>query len=535
MDWLGIVFQVLGGLALFMFGIHFLSDGLKRAAGEKLKSILERMTNRPIKGVFAGAVTTAVIQSSSLTTVMLVGLINSGLLSLEQGVGVVLGAEIGTTITAQILAFQIGTLFFPIIALGFFLFFFSKNHKHKEYGQIILGFGILFLGMYTMSSGVKPLRADPFMIEILVSFGTVPILGVLAGAIFTGIVQSSSATTGLVVAMGIENVIDLQSAIAIILGANIGTCITALIASIGTSLNAKRVAVSHFLFNVTGVILFFFFIPLFAYLVSLTASDLPRQIANAHTIFNVAMTIIMLPAVGLLVRATKIIVPGEDIQVDRGAKFADKRLLSAPEIALGQAEKETVRMAKIAHEMLVNSEKAVFQKDGKLLKTVMLQEEAVDELDNIIEAYLIKISRKSLTKKQRKKLTLLLHAISDIERVGDHANNLAEKGEQKLRQKAGFSKSAYKELALMFKKTRECYSAAVRVLETGDKRIAKKVLKLETEVDYLEKKLEKAHLRRLKRGTCRAELGPIYIDIIRNLERTSDHARNIAYAVLMGF
>ena len=535
MNFILITFAVIGGLALFLYGLSLLSGGLQKVAGHRLRLVLEKLTNRPVKGIFVGLFITATIQSSSITTVTLLGLINSGLMSLEQAVGVVLGAEIGTTVTAQIISFKIGSMFFPLIAVGFFLFFFGKKDKYKQLGQIILGFGILFLGMHTMSSTLRPLRDNDFLIKTLTNFGKVPGLGIIAGAVFTGIIQSSSATTGLVIAMGKENIINLNSAIPIILGANIGTCVTALIASIGSSLSAKRAAMSHLMFNVIGVLLFFPFLKHFAQLVSLTSLELPRQIANAHTIFNTTMTCIMLPATGFLIALVKKMVPGEEIRADKGIMYLDDKLLYTPSIAIGQAKKETMRMAAIVSEMLNNSEKALLTGEKKFILPVLKNEESVDELDNMIESYLTKISHRSLSQEQSREIAILVHSISDIERVADHTHNIAELVEYMKKEKIKFSKTAIEELKEIFDAAKQSYTEAINVLSTKDAELAQKVLDLEVVVDHMQKELEKNHFERLKKGICKAEAGPIYLDIIRNLERVSDHAHNIAYVTIIGF
>jgi phosphate:Na+ symporter len=497
--------------------------------------MLEKLTNNRIKGVFVGASLTALIQSSSITTVTLVGLLNAGLINLRQAVGVVLGAEIGTTITAQIVAFKIGTMFFPLIVAGVFLQFFCKNSRYRNIGKIILGFGILFLGMYTMSSSMKPLRESAMVVEMLAGFGKTPILGVLAGAILTGIIQSSSATTGMVIAMGMEDVITLQSAIPIILGANIGTCVTVILASLGSSLSAKRTALSHLLFNTIGVCMFFPFLIPFGNLVSLTASSLPRQIANAHFIFNTSMTVLMLPFLGGLVWLVKKMVPGEEVRVDRGLKYIDKRLIRTPAIGLEQAKKEAGRMGKIAGTMLRDCKKTLFERENKLILYVKNKEKSVDEIDDLIEEYLTKISEKHLTEKQKRKLAVITHAISDIERIADHANNIGELVELKNKRKISFSKTALKELKEMFKIAEESFRKSLKLLDSWDPGLCKQILDLEVKADHLEKIMEEKHFERLKKGTCKPEAGPIFLDIIRNLERITDHAHNIAYSIKLGF
>lgn len=533
MDIIGIFFGVAGGLALFLFGLKILSDGLKKAAGERLKIMLERLTNRASKGVLVGAFTTALIQSSSITMVTLIGLINAGLLTFKQAIGVMLGAEIGTTITAQIIAFRIGIYYLPIIAVGFFMYFFTKDKKYHYIGQTILGFGILFLGMSIMSGSVKTLRIDPFFIEFLKSFGRMPILGVIAGAIFTGIIQSSSATTGLVIAMGMENVITLESAIALIFGANIGTCVTGLIASIGSSLQARRVAVAQVMVNVLGVALFLPLIFNFANIVAMTSNDLPRQIANAHTIFNVIVTIVMLPLVGILAKIVERVVPGEEIKIERGTKYIDKRILNTPIIAISQAHKEVNRMASIAANMLEMVKSAILNKDKSIIKKVYEQEDVVDELRDKIEDYLNEISKKSLSIENANMLACLNHVVTDIERVADHAENMAEFAEEMIKNKLHFSRLAIKEFENIHGKTLRVYKKSIKALENRNKRIAKEVIKLEDEIDRLEKKYRNNHIKRLEKGICDPRAGIIFVEILTNLERVSDHACNIAGDVLM--
>ena len=535
MNFMAIAFGVVGGLALFLYGLSLLSNGLQKVAGDRFRQMLEKLTDRPIKGVFVGLFTTAMVQSSSVTTVSLLGFINSGLMTLEQAVGVVLGAEIGTTVTAQIVSFKIGTMFFPLIGVGFFLFFFARKEKYKNLGHIILGFGILFLGMHTMSSVLRPLSSNTFFVNTLKNFGKTPVLGIVAGAVFTGIIQSSSATTGLVIAMGRQNIIDLNSAIPIIMGANIGTCVTALIASVGSSLSAKRAAMSHFTFNTVGVLLFFPLLAQFTWIISLTSPELSRQIANAHTMFNTTMTIIMLPATGLLVALVKRIIPGEDVTVDKGIMYLDDKVLHTPSIAIGQAKRETMRMAAIVEEMLNSSKKALLTRQEGFILPVLKNEESIDQLDDVIERYLTRISHRPLSQSQSEEIAILVHSISDIERVADHTHNIAELAQYMKKEKIHFSKDAMNELEEMFDTARQSFVSAVNVLNTGDEKLGRKVLDLEVAVDHMERELEKNHLERLKKGICGPEAGPIYLDIVRNLERISDHAHNIAYVTMIGF
>ncbi len=535
MDFVPIVFGIIGGLALFLYGITLLSSGLQKAAGEKLKELIERLTNNKIKAVGVGAIVTAIIQSSSITTVTLVGLINAGLISLEQAIPIIMGANIGTTVTAQLIAFKIGGFALPVIAIGFAINILAKKPAHKYVGQIILGFGLLFLGMTTMSSGVKPLRSDPAMLSMLQSFGAVPGLGILAGAGFTAIIQSSSATSGLVIAMASEQLLDLNAAIAIIIGANIGTCITVLLASFGATLTSKRAALSHIIFNLIGAAIFFVLFVPFAQLVSVTAADLPRQIANAHLIFNVSSTLIMLPFVGLFAFAVKKILPGKEIEIDGGVKYLDERVLNAPSIAIGQAEKEALRMGQLALSTLEDSYTAFRKNDLKLVKIVEKKEDAIDLLDNAIELFLTKVTQRELSREQSGKAGALVHAISDIERVSDHANNIGELAEIKAREKSVFSKKAQLELEELFKKSIDSYRKAIFVMANKDKKIAAQVFALEQEIDGLTKQFEQNHFDRLKSKKCDPEAGIVFIEVLRNLERISDHAHNISMATIHGF
>ena len=534
MDVVPIVFGLVGGLALFLYGLLLLSTALQKIAGDGLKVILERVTNKRWKGVAVGAGITAIVQSSSVTTVTVIGLINAGLLTLTQAVPVIIGANIGTTITAQLVAFKIGAFAMPIIAIGFLLFFAGKNYKQRLAGEVVLGFGLLFLGMNLMGVAVAPLKESPLFMDIVQEFGIYPILGLLVGLIFTAVVQSSSATVALVIAMSMQGLIGLPVALPIILGADIGTCATVMIASIGARLSAKRAALAHLFFNFVGVLIIFPLLPLFFPLLSLTAEDVPRQIANAHTIFKLAFAVIFFPFIGLLILAVKRLIPGEEPKIERGVKFLDKRTLGTPAIAISLAEKEAERMGLMALSSVDNAAKAFESNDLKLVKVVEKQEDAVDELDNAIEAFLVKITRKELSKRQAKRVAALTHIISDIERVSDHANNIAELAERKAREKLSFSRPALRELDVMFKKSRESFAKSVNVMVSGNRKLAKKVMDLESEIDGLESQFEQNNFERTTYKKCNAKSSVVFADAIRNLERISDHAHNISMATTFG-
>ncbi len=529
------IFNLLGGLALFLYGLYTLSEGFKNVFFKSLKDILKRLTNNPIKGVVLGTFITSVIQSSSVTIVTLIGFLNAGLMNLGQAIGVMLGAEIGTTITAQVVAFKIGLYYYPFIIVGCLFFFFCKKKEQKVIGQILIGFGILFLGMQTMSQGARVIQEIPFFLNLLDSFSSIAILGVLAGVIFTSIIQSSSATTGLVIAMGMEGVLTLPAAIAIILGANIGTCITGLLASIKSCKSSKRLAIAHLMVNTLGVLIFMFLIPSFSKVVTLTSSDLGRQIANAHTIFNVLVVIGILPMLNFFKILVQKIVSGEIMEVERGVKFLEYKILHIPSLAISQAQKEVLRMAEIAKGMLEKSQKAMFTGNKDLIKLIENEEESVDELHHILDDYLTKISSQEISREESQKLAILLHAVTDIERIADHANNLAEISEFKSKNKITFSDYAEKELSIMLSKAIELFSHAIEALGENNQNIAQKALSLEKEIDQLEGQLRNSHYKRLKEGICQPQAGPIYLEIIMNLKRVSDHSENIASGVIMGF
>jgi len=530
-----IIFSMAGGLALFLFGMKVLSQGLQMAFGNKLRMLLEKLTNNKIGGVATGAVVTAIVQSSSITTVTLVGLINAGLITLAQSIPIIMGANIGTTITSQLIAFKVAKYSLAIIAVGFLLYSVSKRDSYKYAGQVILGFGILFLGMHLMSSEAKLLTKSAVIMNMLAQVGKVPVLGILSGIIFTAIVQSSSATSGLVISMGMENLLDLKAAILIILGANIGTCITVVFASIGSTLSSKRAALAHVLFNIVGVLIFILLLTPFISLVKWTSSDLARQIANAHVFFNIIVTALLLPLSGVLLIIVTRLIPGEEPKVEEGPRFLDKHTLRTPVTALAMAEKEAVRMAKIALSMIEASRLALFERSEKEIAIVIQKEDVVDLLDNEIEIFLAKIDKDALSTQQMANLAVLNHAISDIERIADHANNICELAAQRIKQKVRFSEEAFEELKDVFEKADQSLMLVSEVLMTGDTKATNEIKMIEKEVDKLVLELEDNHYERLNQGICTAKAGPIYLDILRNLERITDHTHNIACAKSIGF
>ena len=530
-----IFFNLLGGLSLFLYGLYILSDGLKQVFYKGLKDVLKKVTSSTIKTVGFGAFITAIIQSSSITVVTLVGLLNSSMLNLKQAIGVMLGAKIGTTITTQIIAFKIGLYYFPFIIVGSLLFFLFREKKVQNVGQIILGFGILFLGMQYMSEGAKAIQEIPSFVNTLYYFNDNIIAGILAGAILTAIVQASSVTIALSIALAAQGVLTLPVAIAITMGANIGTTITGFFASLASCKSAKRLVLSQFIVNILGVTIFAFLIPPFSRLVSLTSSDLGRQIANAHTLFNFFLVIASIPFIDLIRSFSLKVIPGPAEEVDRGIKFLEYKILSIPSLALLQAQKEVLHMANITKGMLEKANEAMFTGDRDLFNMVKTEESSVDELHHILDDYLTRISSQAFSKEDSQKLAILIHSVTDIERVADHANNLIEIYEFKAQKNIIFSEQAKSELNQLFQKAISAFTLSMEALDKNDHSIAQKAIELENESDRMEEELKQNHYDRLKEGTCRPEAGPMYLEIIMNLGRVTNHAENIARGVIMGF
>jgi phosphate:Na+ symporter len=534
MDVLAVAFGVVGGLAIFLYGLYMLSDGLKKVVGEKLKQLLARATNNPLKGALFGALTAATVHSG-LTMVILMGLLNAGVLTLTQGIGVMLGSEIGTTITAQLVASDIGIIFYPVIAFGLLLSVLAKNERYKNIGQVMLSLGLLYLGMNILSGSIRPLQDEPALKNFLYTLGQFPLSGLLAGALLTGIFNSSTALMGLLLSLGMNNLITLDAAIAVILGANIGSCVTGLMATVGSSLSAKRLSLTQVVINIIGALLFFPFITNFAGLIAMTSADLPRQIANAHSVFNIVVTLIMLPMVGLLASFVKRLLPGEEIKLKRGTEFIDEKLFAAPSFALSQAEKEVLRMGSLTCEMLDKATAAIQDDKKEAIAKVKELEGIVDEIYHTIDKFLNDSRFVNLSEKEFKKLAYLKHSLNDIERVGDHANNLVELAEKKMKKALTFSEDAKKEIATMCAKAKMIYEKALVALEGENEEVVKTVQELEEEIDRLQRVFEANHIRRLENKICNPLVGIIFVDILRNLERVGDHSTNIANAVLLGF
>lgn len=557
MDIFGLL-TMLGGLALFLYGMNTMGDGLAKMAGSRLEQILEKLTSTPIRAVLLGAAVTGVIQSSSATTVMVVGFVNSGIMKLSQAVGIIMGANIGTTITSWILSLSgvegdslwIQMLkpssFSPILALiGVIFLLFLKDEKKKDIGTIMLGFAVLMFGMETMSGAVKPLADVPEFTNLFVAFKN-PVLGMLVGAVLTAIIQSSSASVGILQAMCATGAVSFGAAIPIIMGQNIGTCVTALISAIGASKNAKRAALVHLYFNIIGTTIFmvvFYTLNACLNFAFLDSAANVAGVAVVHTAFNVAATAVLLPFSKGLERLAILTIPDKKTDaeiyvekqpeaVDEGMKLLDERFLEHPAFAVAQAKTAAVDMAKLVNEALALAIPLYQDYDKKKVQTICGIEEQVDKYEDALGTYLVRLCAKPLAEHDNHVLTTLLHSISDLERMADHAVNLAQSAQRMKKEKTTFSKKAQAELQLFSAAMNEILSLTFEVFENENATEAARIEPLEEVIDDLKEEIRARHIRRLAKGKCTIELGFALTDIVTNYERIADHCSNIAVAVI---
>ncbi|MFZ7102325.1 MAG: Na/Pi cotransporter family protein [Peptococcaceae bacterium] len=545
------LFSFLGGLGLFLFGIKSMSEGLQAVAGDRLRLILEQGTKSPLRGVLTGALMTALIQSSSGTTVLTVGLVNAGLLPLRQAIGVIMGANIGTTVTAYLIGFKLSAYALPIIALGVFLLFFFKNKRINYLGQVFLGFGLLFYGMDIMGQGLKPLRNSQYFIGLMSNVENNALLGILIGSVFTAIVQSSSATIGVLQELANQGVVTYFQAVPILFGDNIGTTVTALLAGIGASVAARRAALTHFLFNVIGTLIFLplFLTGIFTDIVKLLTDyvyillpgfegaweslNIKMQIAQTHGAFNVTNTLLQLPFVGFLTAFVTRLIPGDEKEFDIKPQYLEPRLLGNPPVALANASRELLRMGRIACECFENAVSYFLQHRSENKISAKQLEDLVDQLEKDITEYVVKASAgKKLDNELAARSYVILQAVGDLERVGDHADNLVELADYAQDNNVKFSDTAIEDLQNMINQVKEILVTSLEALKTEDIELAKKVVQSDDIIDQMEKDLRKAHIGRLNEGTCNGSAGAVYLDILSNLERIGDHSVNIAGYVL---
>lgn len=531
-----IAISLIGGLGLFLYGMNLMGEGLQKSAGSRLKKIIELLTSNILMGVLVGTVVTAIIQSSSATTVMVVGFVNAGIMSLGQAIGVIMGANIGTTVTAQLVSFNLEGLAPVALGIGIVFYLFSSKQKTKHLAEILIGFGILFTGMEFMKDAVKPLAELPDFKNALLYFGTHPILGILAGFLITGIVQSSSASMGMLIALASEGLLPLSSALPILYGDNIGTCVTSLLSSIGASINARRAAVMHLSFNVMGTIIFMLILnrPIMAIVSYLDPANTARQIANAHTLFNLLNVIILLPFSKYIVKLATKLIPERDsyAEAETTTKYLDERILETPSIALGNTIKEILRMGRKATLSLEHSMKGFMDKSNKDVSKTFEYEEVVNNLQKDLLNYLLMLSKSPLSEDERYQTDLLFHTVNDIERISDHADNIAELANDVIELDVNFSETAFNEMETIYSKTLSNFENALKVLKYKDVELAKNILEVEKEVNHLEKSFRKTHMDRLNNGKCTIDAGILYLDLLTNLERISDHSVNIAQRLL---
>ena len=547
------VLSMIGGLAMFLYGMETMGDGLAKTAGGKLEQILEKLTSTPIKGVLLGAAVTAVIQSSSATTVMVVGFVNSGIMKLSQAVGIIMGANVGTTVTSWIvslagiesnnilLQFLKPTSFCPILALiGIIFIMFTKDEKKHDIGGILLGFAVLMFGMDTMSNAVKPLADVPEFTGILTMFSN-PLLGMLAGAILTAVIQSSSASVGILQALCATGSVTFGTALPIIMGQNIGTCITALISAIGAKKNAKRAAFVHLYFNIIGTVLFmivFYTLNAFLHFAFLGQATNAAGVAVIHSVFNVIATVCLLPFHRLLEKLATITVRGNDEDEEEmeglptELALLDERFLEKPAFAVGHCVTVARKMAEVTEESLVLATNLLDHYDKKTAKRVAVLESQIDTFEDMLGTYIIKLSSKPLSVADNQTITTILHCSGNFERISDHAMNICETAQEMHKKELVFSEKASAELQTYIQALRKIVSMTMQAFNTDDYELAKHVEPLEDVIDGINSKAKKHHIKRLQKGKCTIALSVPFEDLLTNFERVSDHCSNVAVCMI---
>ncbi len=536
-DIMSIIFEFFGGLGIFLLGIKSMGDGLQKSAGDRLKDILDKFTSNPILGVIAGMIVTMLIQSSSGTTVLTVGLVNAGFMTLRQSIGVIMGANIGTTITAFIIGIKLEEYALPILAIGAIILFFSKNQKLSNIGEAIFGFGALFFGLKLMGDGLAPLQEVQAFHELMVDMSENSILGFLVGMVFTFVVQSSSATIGILQNLFGQGAIELEGALPVLFGNNVGTTITAVLASIGAAVAARRAALTHVVFNVIGSIIIMILLVPYTNLIAMIRDALglnaEMTIAFAHGIFNIANTLLLLPFIGVLAFIVTKLVPGEDSSLGIEPTHLDPIFIQqSPSVALDQAKEEVVRMGMYAVRGL--EEAALFASTHESIHAdnALQLENTINRMDQEITDYLIDLAATQLSESDSEKHSALLDCVRDIERMGDHFENIIELIQFKISNKIILTEQAKEDLEEMFEITIKSSKEAVESLLDRNRQKALRVVEYETQIDQMEKTFRKKHIIRLNEGICAPNSGMIYVDIISNLERIGDHALNIAEEVI---
>lgn len=538
------LFGLFGGLAIFIFGMNMMSESLQKVAGSKMKKVIGFLTVNPLMGVLAGVITTAVLQSSSATTVMVIGFVSAGLMTLKQGISVILGANIGTTMTAQLIAFKISDYVYLIVFIGFLIFFIAKSERIKNIGNSIFGFGLLFTGIETMSSVMKPLAASPVFTELIAHVADIPVLGVLVGTLMTLVVQSSSATIAVLQNFasqagpdGVSSIIGLAGAIPILLGDNIGTTITAILASIGQSRNAKRVALSHCMFNVSGALIFIWFVKPYAALIQAISPKGPevevisRQIANAHTCFNVTMTLLWLPLIWLLVKIVMTFIPEKSSEKlnTRKPLYLDGNLILQPAAALEMTAREVIHCSDMVGELIPACAEAFKKGDSQELRELEEETKAIAGINDAIMNYLANLfSAGVLTEKQSAKAASLLSVMTEIDRINTQCRIMTQYAEEKNEKNYNYSESAMSDIAREMKSVGDMYENAVDMIRTGNTQHMETFMLAKDRITDLDIALRKAHMKRVKEGLCDSELTAPYTRILNVIDRISNCCLNIA-------
>lgn len=542
MEYTSIIIPFVGGLGMFIYGMQIMAQGLENAAGNRMKSLLAVLTKNKFFGVLLGAFITAVIQSSSATTVMVVGFVNAGIMNLQQAMGVIMGANVGTTVTGWLVSsvewaeFLSPATLAPIaIMIGVVIMLTGKRRSAKDIASIVIGFGLLFVGISTMSSAVSPLKDSEAFCNIFVKLGHNPFLGIIAGAVVTAIIQSSSASVGILQSLAAAGLVPFSAAIYIIMGQNIGTCVTAILSSMGAKKNAKTAALMHLLFNIIGTVLFSIVAILFLKLVNplwAQGTISQTQISLAHTIFNIATTVLLFPASNMIIKLAKVIGRVEDTEVDDSKVHLDDRMLETPTIAIQSMVSEIVRMGHIVADSLKVAEEVLFTQNEEQITFLKEEESKVDRLSAGITEYAIKLSGLQISEREHQSVSHMLQVVSDMERISDYCENVSEYAETLIEKKVTFSEVGEGHLREMMDVCTASYLYSLEAFESNDKESALKTVEKETEADGLEISLRAKHIKRLTNNQCSTEAGIVFLDTLVCMERISDHARNIAEEVL---
>lgn len=533
-----IILGLMGGLGLFLFGMKQMSDGLEKVAGAKMRSILEFFTKTPIRGILVGTFFTAIIQSSSASTVMVVSFVNSGLMNLYQAAGVIMGANIGTTVTSQLISFNLSALAPAIVMAGVVMMMFFKKVKVQRIGEVLLGFGILFMGLTTMSDSMSVLRESPQVVEIMGSL-TSHFLAVLVGLAVTTVLQSSSATVGIVLLLANQGLLDIRICFFFIMGCNIGSCVSALLAGLSGKREAKRAALIHLVFNIIGTFIIYVILsvalePITQFISYISGGNPGREVANAHTLIKLAEVVLLAPFIKQIVKLTGFLVRGEEKknQDTLGLQFIGEKSVFSPTTAVFDATREMERMGQMAISNLEKAMNALLTLNEKEIQEVYETEKNIDYLNHAITDYLVKINQTTLPSDDAKSIGGLFHVVNDIERIGDHAENIADAAASRMERGIDFSDQAKKELSQMLDMVIKVTTYALDMFSHNNQEHMEEILELEDKVDDAERYLQESHVQRLTRGECTASAGMMFSDVVSGLERVSDHATNIAFSLL---